>query len=70
MTTRQMFIEAHRMARADRAFEATAYTGGARAYAYYFRLALICLQQERTLARNPAALVRGFQIIEPARVWA
>lgn len=68
MTNSQMFTEAHKMARADRAFEATACLGGARSHAYYFRLALLTLQDERRI--TVTGMVRAFQIIEPARVWA
>ena len=70
MTNQQMFLEAHKMARADRDFDDKAYPCGARPYAHYFRLQLRQLQQIRFEARNPTALVRGFQIIEPERIWA
>ena len=68
MTNQEMFTEAHKMARADRAFEATAYTMGARSHAYYFRLALLTLQDERRTAVT--GMARAFQVIEPKRVWA
>jgi hypothetical protein len=71
MTNSEMFIEAHRMAREDVAFVASNYPASSqRGHAYYFRLQLISLQKERYEARNPTALVRGFQIVEPKRLWA
>ena len=73
MTKSDMFREAHKMAAADRGYPAEVYgMGGRKSHAYYFRLALLTLQDEERLARArvTGSLVRGFQIIESDRVWA
>ena len=62
MTNSQMFKAAHAGAREDVAFDPR-YN-----YAYYFRLRL--LNEQRTKRELGATLVRGFQIIEPRRIWA
>lgn len=58
----EMFKIAHTGAKADRVFDPYY------SYAYYFRLHLISLQYEAMVKRT--GMARGFQVIEPRRVWA
>lgn len=67
MTNSQMFKAAHAGAKADMEW-AKSNPFFAKPYAYFFRLRL--LQEQRTKLELTAKLVRGFQIVEPRRLWA
>ncbi len=58
MTNYQMFMEAHTLTKADRAFDSFY------PYVYYFRLHLISLQYKAKVSRT--GMARGFQVVEPA----
>lgn len=57
----EIFNLAHAGAKADRAFDPYY------SYAYYFRLHLLQLQEIKR--QNFTGQYRGFQVIEPRRVW-
>lgn len=68
MTKSEMFKEAHVRACGDKSYDQELPEIMWHSYAYYFRLQLRNLQAiERD---SKAELVRGFQIIEPRRLWA